>query len=119
MKNFFLSLALFFALTGTALWPETGRAQETADVVNFSSARFEEWSKALQTRTVKALGKPEITQVEPELTKAQNILAERLRQERWTTDASISNVVDAWMEYESPRPNQDGKRDAQGHLFSG
>lgn len=119
MKTVFLSLALFFTLTATALWPETGWAQENAEVVNFSSALFDEWSKALQTRTIKALGKSETAQIELELVKAQSILAERLRQERWTTDASISNIVDAWMEYESPRPSQDGKRDAQGHLFSG
>jgi tetratricopeptide (TPR) repeat protein len=112
-----LLLACFLALFSLLFGCLPLCAQSLGEPATLSASLFEEWCKATRTRTGRAVDKSDAIQIEPELIKAQEVLIERLRQEKWTTDNSISYIVDAWMEYESPRPNKDGKRDEQGRLF--
>ena len=117
MREFRLLLCCFFAVISLSIGALPVYAQATSEPVALSSTLFEEWCKATRTHARRAVDKPEPNQIEPELIKAQEVLIERLRQEKWTTDSSISYIIDSWMEYESPRPDKDGKRDQQGRLF--
>lgn len=107
------------ALSVFAAAPRSGCAQEAVDPLHESAAHFEQWSHTIRTAAVRAVGKPEADHTPATLANAQAILVERLRQERWTTDTSVITIADAWQQYESPRPDHDGRRDQGGHLFAG
>jgi hypothetical protein len=69
---------------------------------SFSSADFHKWVGNLHGRVGKLYKTPERATAEKELLEAQTVLLQRLRDEKWTKDESITDFVITWTVYETP-----------------
>lgn len=93
VKTFSLFLLFAVALTVQAQSPKPEA---------LSAADFDKWVGNLHGRVGKLYKTPERATAEKELLEAQEVLLQRLRDEKWTKDESIIDFVNIWTVYETP-----------------